>query len=293
MTHREEASMELAGGVARDAVETRNHWRGALIGVGVALAAGVLTLLAPQSAQADDDANGLLGSLLGDVTATVTEVTNVVEPVIEPVVAPVVAPLPNVRELPLVGGVVGEVVDSAPVAALTEPITQLADEVLTEGLLGATVASVPIVGELLGDEPVGSLLGPVSGVVDGALGGIVGARPDAPDAAPALQSQPTASAELWFGQATVGFATQLLTDSRIADQVVAIAAGAGGPIHGPVSAPGDIAPASAVTASGPPIGLAAAVLGAGLLFLLATGRVRPLGFRAPPSPVYATDSSPD
>jgi hypothetical protein len=35
------------------------------------------------------------------------------------------------------------------------------------------------------------------------------------------------------------------------------------------------------------------VLGAGLLFLLARGRVRVAGFRAPPSPVFATDTSPD
>jgi hypothetical protein len=60
-----------------------------------------------------------------------------------------------------------------------------------------------------------------------------------------------------------------------------------------VSAPGDVTPTSAVTAGGPPIGLAAAVLGAGLLFLLARGRVRLAGFRAPPSPVFATDTSPD
>lgn len=273
--------MQPADGVTRDAVDTRSHWRGALIGVGVAVAAGLLTVLAPQPAHADDDTSGLLGTLVGDVTAAATEV-----------VEPVVAPLPDVRELPVVGGLVGEIADSAPVAAVTEPVARLVDTAL-----GDTVASVPLVGGLLGGEPVGSIIDPVSGVVDGTLSELVGTPPvaapnvTAPDATAA--AQPPASAELWLGSAAAGFAADILMNSRAADALVAIAVGVEGPFHGPVSAPGDIAPTSAVTASGTPIGLAVAVLGAGLLFFLARGHVRPAGVRAPPSPVYGTDTSPD
>lgn len=272
--------MEAADGVETDAVDTRRTpWRGALIGVGVALGAALLAVLAPQPAHAADDPKGLVGSLIADVTTAVTEV-----------VEPVVAPLPDVRELPVVGGIVGGLADSAPVATVTQPVADLAD-----GLLGGTVASLPVVGGLVGDEPVGSVTRPVSDTVDGALGGLAGTA-STPDAGPA--SPPAASDALWLGSgavvaATAGFAAEVLISSRVGDHVAAFAVGAEGPLRGPVSAPGDIAPTSAVTAGGPPIGLAAAVLGAGLLFLLARGRVRPAGFRAPPSPVYATDTSPD
>lgn len=268
--------MEPADGVALDAVDTRRtHWRGALIGVGVAIAAGLLAVLAPQPAHADDGGSSLVGSLVHDVASTVTDVVD-----------PVVAPLPDARELPLVGGIVARVADSRPVSTVTTPVADLAD-----GLLGGTTGSLPVIGGLLGDRPLGSVTDPVGGLVDGALVEVAGTGGDV-DAAPAAPAP--ASAALRLGSAPVGLTAAAIPPiSRAGDLVVVVAAGAEGLLHGPVSAPGDITPTSAVTAGGPPIGLAAAVLGAGLLFLLARGRVRPSGFRAPPSPVFATDTSPD
>jgi len=274
--------MQPAGGVADDAVDTRRtHWRGALIGVGVAIAAGLLTLFAPQAAHADDGGEpGLVGSLVHGLTSTVSEVVD-----------PVVAPLPDARELPVVGGLVGEVVDSRPVNTVTEPLAGLVD-----GLLGDTVGSLPLVGGLLGDTPLGSVTEPVSGMVDGTLDGVAGDAAAVP--APPASSAPDAGVASELPATSlvsqlVGFAVELPLVSHVGALAVVGAVGAEGPLHGPVSAPGDIAPTSAVTAGGPPIGLAAAVLGAGLLFLLARGRVRSAGFRAPPSPVFATDTSPD
>lgn len=273
--------MEPAGGVALDAAETRRtHWRGALIGVGVVIAAGLLTVLAPQSAHADDgDHAGLVGSLVHGLASGVTEVVD-----------PVVAPLPDARELPVVGGLVGEVVDSRPVSTVTAPVSGLVD-----GLLGDTVGSLPVLGGVLGDTPLGSVTQPVSGVVDGTLGQVAGTTVDA-DAAPAApgDSSSTASgAATALGSALVGFARDLPFISHAGDLAVVGAVGAEGLFHGPVSAPGDLTPTSAVTAGGPPIGLAAAVLGAGLLFFLARGRLGSAGIRAHPSPVFATDTSPD
>jgi len=277
VSHREEGEMQPAGDVALDAANTqRTHWRGALIGVGVAIAAGLLAVLAPQPAHAHDGDPGLMASLVQGLGSSVSDVVN-----------PVIAPLPDARELPVVGGIVGTVADSRPVSTITRPVSELAD-----GLLGDTVGSLPIVGGLLGDEPLGSITDPAGALVDGTLAEVSGTA-EAATAAPITSDAGTASAAVWLGSSFVGFTGELPIFSHAGDLVVGGAVGAEGLFHGPVSAPGDITPTSAVTAGGPPIGLAAAVLGAGLLFLLTRGRVRPAGFRAPPSPVYATDSSPD
>ncbi|GMA90726.1 hypothetical protein [Homoserinibacter gongjuensis] len=207
------------------------------------------------------------------------------------VVDPVVAPLPDARELPVVGGLVGEVVDSRPVSTVTAPVSGLVDS-----LLGDTVGSLPVLGGVLGDTPLGSVTQPVSGVVDGTLGQLAGTAgdADAAPAAPGVDSGTIASgAAAVLGSALVGFAGDLPFISHAGDLAVVGAVGAEGLFHGPVSAPGDLTPTSAVTAGGPPIGLAAAVLGAGLLFVLACGRLGAAGVRAHPSPVFATDTSPD
>lgn len=267
--------MESAGGVAIDAAATRRtHWRGALIGVGVAVAAGLLTLFAPQSAHADDGSDtGAVSSLVQGLASTASGVTD-----------PVLVPLPDARDLPVAGGLVGEVVDSAPADSLVQPVTGLAD-----GILGDAAGSLPLVGGLLGTMPTGSIADTVGGAVDGVLGRVAGAVSDA-DAVPGVAAGVSA---LWLGSSLVGIAGGLTLISHAGPMVGVGAAGAEGPFPGPVSAPGDITPTSAVTTGGPPIGLAAAVLGAGLLFLLAAGRVRSAGSRVPPSPVFATDTSPD
>ncbi|MGN6273661.1 MAG: hypothetical protein ACTHMQ_11320 [Protaetiibacter sp.] len=272
--------MEPAGGVDIDAADTRRaRWRGALLSVGVAVAAGLLTLLAPQSAHADDGASrdsAPVGSLVHGLTSTVTDVID-----------PVLTPLPDVRDVPVVGGLVGEVADSRPVGSVTRPVTTLVDSVL-----GDTAGSLPLVRDLVGDAPLSSVAEPVAEVVDGALGHLAGVAPDS-DAVPGAGEPASDVAARWLASSLVGLAGELSSLSYAGPLAVVGAVGAEGPLRGPVSAPGDITPTSAVTAGGPPIGLAAAVLGAGLLFLLAAGRVRPAGFRAPPSPVFATDTSPD
>src|SRR5690606_30507084 len=165
---------------------------------------------------------------------------------------------------------------------------------LADGLLGDTVGSLPIVGGILGDQPVGSITEPAATVVDDTLGDVAGiAAPEATDAPEIAPDATPASAAAWLGSSVVGITRDLPLISHAGALAVVGAVGAEGLIHGPVSAPGDIAPTSAVTAGGPPIGLAAAVLGVGLLFFLTRGRVRPVGFRAPGSPVFATDTSPD
>lgn len=267
--------MQPADGV--DAVETRSRWRGVLLGVGLGLAAGLLTLLAPQAAHADDgDAGGALGSLVQGPAASVSDV-----------VTPVVAPLPDARELPLVGEALGAVVDSRPVGAVTAPVADLAD-----GLLGTTVGSLPLVGGLLGDDPVASVTAPVGELVDGTVGVLAGV-PEAPDAV--LPDATDASGALLPRFAGAGFATAELAASALARgmDLTADAVGIPAPVPGNGFMPGDAVPASVVTAGGSSIALVAGVLGAALLFLLARGRVRPGVFRAPPAPVFATDTSPD
>ena len=276
--------MRPADGVVDDAVTNRrNHWRGALIGVGVAVAAGLLTLFAPSSAQADDATDsGLLHGVVGELTQVVDEV-----------VSPVVEPLPALREVPVVGGLVGEIVDSKPVITVTQPVANVVD-----GLLGDTVASLPVVGEILGDRPVGTITDPVAGTVDDALGGLADGG-----AAPVPPTVVTPAPELFPAFVGTDAATHIVADGIAAlllpalasvDVVGVVVAGAeNSPVGGFASLPGDSMPTSAVTAGGPPGGLAVAVLGAGLLLLLFAGRLRLEPFRAPPSPTYDTDSSPD
>lgn len=271
--------MEPADGAVSGAVSIRRtHWRGALVGAGVAVAAGLFTLLAPAPAHADDGASdGLLGGVVSDLTGLV-----------DGIVSPVVAPLPSLRELPVVGGLVGDVVDSKPVGTVTAPVSGPVDD-----LLGGTVGSLPIVGGLLGDTPVGSITDPVTGTVDGTLGDLVsGPGLVIPPLFP-LPDAPVLQADAGAFTAA-GVTAALLSVLVHADVVGAIVAGAENlPFGGFGSVPGDSMPTSAVTASGPPGGLAAAVLGAGLLLFFFAGRLRPELFRAPPTPSYDTDSSPD
>lgn|GEM_PF-2248853 len=317
------------GGAESAVVDTRRmHWRGALIGVGVVFAGGLLALLAPQpvhAATADDPRPGSgLGTFLGGLTGLVDDITS-----------PIIDPLPDARDLPVVGDLVGQVADSKPVSTLTEPVSGLVD-----GLLGSTVESVPVVGDLLGDEPVAGILDPVGDAVDDVLGDVAGTPPVvAPDPEPAPGPHnpgvpdsegpgsepeepgadgdvPDASEPVTSGtddpDASVTLAAETASDasgfavpagavhasgdpmiSRVEGSATSIAVGAEGPIKGPVSVPGDLPPSSAVTAGVSPFGLTAAVLGVGLLLMLASGFIRRASVRIPPSPTYGTDTSPD
>lgn len=259
-------------GVDSDAVTTRSHWRGVLMGAALAMGVGLLVLVSPQQARADDSPGlvGTLGSVVGQVTSTV-----------ESVVTPAVEPLPELRELPVVGGIVGDIADSRPVSTVTAPIAGIVDRVL-------------------GADVVAPVVAPVGGLVDGTLGGLAGAPaepagPLAPTPTGPGDDRGALAAEPAPASGTAASVAMRLVPllSSVGELGIAVAAGAEGPDHGPVSIPGGLTPTSAVTAGGAPIGAAAAVLGAGLLLLLARGRLRPDDFRAPPSPVYATDTSPD
>lgn len=269
--------MSTADGVT-SAVETRRtHWRGVLLGAGLAAVAGFLILFAPQPAHADDGSPGLLGTVLDGVTSTVSNVAE---------------PLPDVRDLPVVGGVVGQVADSAPVTSITAPVARLLDDTL-----GETVGSLPVVGDVLGSTPVGDITTPVGDTVDGVLGNVAGphtAPVDEPDGvAPTGADRPASAAAFDRSPRTSAIEVAVPLVTRIGAISIGVATGAEGPLGGPVSIPGGITPASAVSAGAGASGLAAVVLGAGLVLLLTRGRLRPTSFRAPPSPVYGTDTSPD
>lgn len=277
--------MEPAGGVEDAAVTIRrHHLRGALLGVGVAMAAGLFVLLAPAPAHADDGGGSGSGGLLGGV---VSDLTGVVDSVVS---SPVVEPLPSLRELPVVGVVVGGLVDSKPVGTVTAPVSGLVD-----GLLGDTVASLPVVVGLLGDRPIGGITDPIAGTVDDALGELAsGPGLGIPPVLFPQADSPVIQADAAVAFAASGITAVLLPVLARADDFGAVVVGAGNsPLGGFAGVPGDSMPTSAVTASGPPGGLAAAVLGAGLLLLFFAGRIRPELFRAPPSPTFDTDSSPD
>ncbi|RQP10654.1 MAG: hypothetical protein EAS51_08225 [Microbacteriaceae bacterium] len=270
--------MVPSDGVLSDAV-TEKSWRGVLWGIALAIGVAFLVLGAPQQARADDRPGLVdgLGSLLGGVASTVEEV-----------VAPVVEPLPALRELPVVGSIVGGVADSRPVATITEPVAGLVERVL-------------------GVDVVTPVADPVGGLVDGTLGELAGApvaspppvAPDPRDEAVAHVAEPAPAAAA-PASGSLAAASPALAATRIipilgsvGELGIAAATGAEGPGDGPVSLPGGITPTSAVTAAGAPVGAAAAVLGAGLLLLLARGRLRPVNVRIPSSPPGATDSSPD
>ncbi len=342
--------MEPADGVDDAVITTHSRWRGALVGAGLGFAVGLIALLAPAPAHADDG-HGLLGGIVSGVTSTVGGVTsgvtstvsgatgavsgivapavtpvvapvvNTVAPVVSPVptpvvnvVAPVVAPLanplPTIRQLPVVGGIVGGVVDSAPVASVTTPVAGLVD-----GLLGTTVGSLPVIGGVLGTTPVGSLTQPISGAVDGALGQLAGtpllpgpvlggvlpdgtvdpaiaADPDGALALPAsLQAVREAAVRAAF--AGVGIASAAAPAVLSAPSPLG---GAGGPLPGGFSGllgEGIAIVSAAAAAAAPWAKPLAILLGAAFVFLLAAGRIRPVRIALPASLAFGTDTSPD
>lgn len=256
-------------GVAIDAVTTRRtHWRGALFGVCLAVGVGLLILFAPQSARADDG-HGLVGTVsdaVGGVAATAQSVT-----------APVVDPLPDLRELPVVGGLIGDVADSRPVASVTQPVAGLVD-----GLLGSPVVA-PVT------APVADL---VDDAVGGLAGGAAGAEPSPESAVPPII--PAASAADAASDSMMSAALRLVPAVAAAGQVAATVADDDiRPLFVGANARGASDAATAASSGGAPTGLAVAVLGVGLLLLLARGRLRPESARAPGSPVFDTDTSPD
>lgn len=275
--------MESADGAVSAVPLKRSHWRGTLLGAGLAAAAGFLVLFAPAPAQADDGDSGLLGGVVSELTG-----------VVDKIVAPVVEPLPSVREVPVVGGLVGQVVDSKPVGAVTAPVSDLVD-----GLLGDTIASVPVVGDLLGDTPVGDITDPVAGTVDGALGQLVTGTglPLPPVLVPQDGTPVAVAADAAVVSAASGAISMLIPVLTRIDGLAALAPGGEhspfGGFGGSPGFPGDSMPTTAISSAGSTTGLAAAVLGAGLVILFFAGRLRPVAFRVPSSPTFDTDSSPD
>ncbi|AYF97887.1 hypothetical protein [Protaetiibacter intestinalis] len=257
----EEETMNPADGAALDAVITRRSpWRGALIGVGVAIAAGLLVLLAPSPAHADDAP--VLPGIPVDVGAAV---------------ASVVAPPPTVRELPLVGATAGVIADSSPAQTVTQPVAETLD-----GLLG-----------------VGEPTAPVAGVVDDTLATVVGVTvPEVPPV-PVLVPEPASAepAPVPAAASTGALASAAVLLARTAAPAVValdvLTASADASPLGllPGGTPADPPPSALAGAGGAPGLLAIAVLGAALL-LLAAGRPRPDAFRAPRPPTLDIDTSP-
>jgi hypothetical protein len=138
---------------------------------------------------------GGVGDTLGDVVDTVTEPVNLV---LEPVVD--VAPEPVAEVAPVAPAVVDTATDAAnttisgtntAVGTLVNGITATLSDVAGGGTVGAVVAPItgvvdgaagglPIVGELLGDNAVSGVLSPVTGLIDDTLGTVVGSAGELP-----------------------------------------------------------------------------------------------------------------
>ena len=166
-------------------------------------AIGVSVLLGGSAAYAADDDLGPVSGLLTDVVGTVdlvtepvdslvgelSTVTAPVEAIVEPAVAPV-AVVGAVVELPSglvdavrpVTGAVQPVLE--PLAPITRPVGQLVDIVRDEalvpvvGTVDRTVAELPLIDGLLGEQPVARILDPVVGIVDQTVQGTIPPLPE-------------------------------------------------------------------------------------------------------------------
>ena len=130
----------------------RIPWVLVLRGIGAGIGGLAIVVFAPSAATADDNTG--LGNLLGQL---VDDASGVIDPVVGPVVGPLVGPLVDGLGV------------SDPLGSLTNPVTDALD-----GLLGETIDSLPLVGDLLGTTPTGSVLAPVAGAVDGLIDGVAG-----------------------------------------------------------------------------------------------------------------------
>ncbi|GAA1797275.1 hypothetical protein [Agromyces neolithicus] len=246
------------------------------------------------------------GDALGDVVATVIEpVDAVVEPVLAPVAAVVDPVVETVVPAP-VGGLV-EAVVPAGVGELTKPLVDIVDQV---------AGSLPIVGGIVGDDTVGSVVSPVTGIVDDALGTIVGSPIDLPGgdsgSTPQLPGEspaPGASLDPAATAAPIPVVAGVSTSSAGGVDLV------GAPLSGaigsatspasPVGSPGDAPPALAPPGSGS-TGTGASGSGPGgssassdtafaalELDARASLVLHSVDDALPSSPVYDTDSTPD
>jgi len=138
---------------------------------------------AASSASADEqEPSGLLGTagaLLGgatQVTATLGDTVGGVVPVDEASTdaANTAISTVNAAVASIVNGVTGtlsEVADGGAVGAVVEPVT---------GTLDGVVVSVPVVGDVLGDDTLGGVVDPLAGAVDGTLAAVVGSTSGLP-----------------------------------------------------------------------------------------------------------------
>ncbi|TXK18851.1 hypothetical protein [Homoserinibacter sp. GY 40078] len=268
----------------------RRGWRAAIVGAAIPVGVGLLVLFAPGAAHADDG-DGLVGGLLDKTTSVVSKTVDTV-----------VEPISNVPDVPVVGKVVDPVVTKIVDPVVTEVVDPVVDTV--DETVGATVGTVPIVGDLLGDHPVGDIVDPVIGTVDEVVDTVVGAVSDGegpviggpgilpwspadtglPSVAVGAANAPEISAAAALAAVSIDYAAR---SSSTWAAVVRTA----GDVLGPVL--GDSAPVAVLSAAGGAGALAGALLGSFMLPPLRRGSLRPAVFRAPPAPVYATDSSPD
>ena len=153
---------------------TRAHdaWRGQwLRGVLLALAVSALwlaiSLFSSTSSAAADEAEARIAA---------RHVGAVVEPVRRAAVTAIVEPVPrsskpSSRSCPHPSATSSSRSCPGTVGELAKPVVDTVDQV---------VASLPIVGGIVGDDTVGGIVSPVTGVVDDTLGAIVGSPIDLP-----------------------------------------------------------------------------------------------------------------
>lgn len=157
--------------------------RRVLLGAGLAGAWITLSLVAgASSASANDDSPGLLGGIGGAVSGVADVVSDVVD-VVDTVTDPVIAIVTPITE-PVVTEVVTPVIDEAPVVAeIVESVPDVVPGVID--LVDDTVGTVDtiiggVTGGALGEAPVGSITGPVLGLVEDITGEVTAPLGPAP-----------------------------------------------------------------------------------------------------------------
>jgi hypothetical protein len=228
-----------------------------LVFFGAVLGLLVLSFVFGSSSASADDGDGLLGSF----TEAVDEVT-------EPVQATVTQTVQAVQA----------VTQSEPVATATAPIVAVVDSTVN------TVVEPTILGDALGTTPVGSLLDPVTTVIDDALAGAVDT------VGPVVGVIETVTVLPVFATDAAAAAITSVLSFALSPTVIGGVATGVLDLRDSALASGGVGLSSS---SGSGLTLFAAVAGMGFLALLAMRR-HALTYRAMPgSPVYETDSSPD
>lgn len=307
-------------GVEDDATPISRTGRTILLGLGVVAAATICVFLAPTPAHASDGVEGLVGGLVGTLTEKprdgvsnvqnlATSATSSLESVLDPVVSPVVGVLD-----PVVSPVIE--IATPVVTPVLDPVSTVVKEIVTP-----IVDNVPLVGDVVREldvvtssTPLDPLVAPILGAVAGSSGeigsqspggavngtdepavvGVVGVvAPVSAPPGPVLVDAALGTDEERSGETLRGWALSPLV-SLITTQASTLLSTEGRPFFpGGSPLPGEPGPVPGVNASAVGTVFVKAVLIAGISLLLMVARSRRRTLAPPPSPVYATDSTPD